>query len=76
MPDVEESRKFWNKNEITIPDDHSEIVGFHNFLQKIRKKDVNPIFHLVMLNFLFLLTKQLASNKLETRMDLGSLTLT
>ena len=37
MPDADELHKFWNKNEITTPDDRSKIVGFHNFSRKLGK---------------------------------------
>ena len=33
MPDVEELHEFWSKKKITIPDNHSKIVVFHNSLK-------------------------------------------
>ena len=31
MPDTDKLHKFWNKNEITTPDNRSKIVSFRNF---------------------------------------------
>ena len=44
VPYTEELRKFWNKHEMTTPDHHSKIAGFHNFFQKTRKKGADPVF--------------------------------
>ena len=57
VSDAEEFRKFWNKHEIAILDDHSKITGFHNFFQKTRKFGTDPVFLMVKLNFFFLSMK-------------------